>query len=207
MRASSGAMSSSPSATPIRRWPTRTATRSTSPLRDWQYERRGSERIPIHGGPASVGVFNAINVGWVPGEGYPNVPHGSSFVMAAQFTGAACPVDTRTILTYSQSTNPNSPYFADQTRMFSNKEWVDEAFCEEEINADPNLEVTTIESTPYAHPAGASPMRISLVPAFEPCDPAQANAAHQQPLAGAACNTPGPSSSHVAGGPRPAPFA
>ncbi len=36
-----------------------------APLRDWQYERRGSERIPIHGGPGTVGVFNAINVGWV----------------------------------------------------------------------------------------------------------------------------------------------
>ena len=62
--------------------------------------------------------------------------------MVAQFTGDEdCPVDTRTILTYSQSTNPNSPYFADQTRMFSNKEWVDEAYCEDEIAADPNLEV------------------------------------------------------------------
>ena len=35
-----------------------------APLRDWQYERRGSERIPIHGGPGGVGVFNAINVQW-----------------------------------------------------------------------------------------------------------------------------------------------
>jgi acyl-homoserine-lactone acylase len=113
-------------------------------LRDWQYERRGSERIPIHGGPGSLGVFNAINVGWVPGEGYPNVPHGSSFVMATQFTGADCPVDTRTILTYSQSTNPNSPYFADQTRMFSRKQWVDEAYCDNEISADPNLTVTDL---------------------------------------------------------------
>jgi acyl-homoserine-lactone acylase len=113
-------------------------------LRNWQYERRGSERIPIHGGPGSVGVFNAINVGWVPGEGYPNVPHGSSFVMATQFTGADCPVDTRTILTYSQSTNPNSPYFADQTRMFSRKQWVDEAYCGSEIAADPNLTETDL---------------------------------------------------------------
>ena len=100
-------------------------------MRDWQYERRGDERIPIHGGPGSVGVFNAINVGWTgsgASPGYNNVPHGSSFVMVAQFTGDPdCPVDTRTILTYSQSTNPNSPYFADQTRMFSEKQWVDEA--------------------------------------------------------------------------------
>ena len=76
-------------------------------------------------------MFNAINVGWTgsgANAGYSNVPHGSSFVMVAQFTGDEdCPVDTRTILTYSQSTNPNSPYFGDQTRMFSNKEWVDEA--------------------------------------------------------------------------------
>jgi acyl-homoserine-lactone acylase len=114
-------------------------------LRTWQYELRGSERIPIHGGPGGVGVFNAINVGWVPGAGYPNVPHGSSFVMAARFTGADCPVDTRTILTYSQSTNPNSPYFADQTRMFSRKQWVDEAYCDSEIAADPNLTVRDIQ--------------------------------------------------------------
>ena len=118
-----------------------------APLRDWQYERRGSERIPIHGGPGGVGVFNAINVQWAgsgANAGYSNVPHGSSFVMAAQFTDDPdCPVDARTILTYSQSTNPNSPYFADQTRMFSNKEWVDEAYCEDEIAADPNLEVRT----------------------------------------------------------------
>ena len=88
--------------------------------------------------------------------------------MVAQFTDDPdCPVDARTILTYSQSTNPNSPYFADQTRMFSNKEWVDEAYCEDEIAADPNLEV-------HGHLRGrdglraaegrAAPMRVPLVP-------------------------------------------
>jgi acyl-homoserine-lactone acylase len=181
-----------------------------APLRGWQYERRGSEKIPIHGGPGGVGVFNAINVQWVgsgANPGYPNVPHGSSFVMAAQFTDDGCPVDTRTILTYSQSSNPDSPYFADQTRMFSNKEWVDEAYCEEEIQADPNLQVTTIESTPYARPVGASPIRMSLVPAFEPCDEAHANAVHQGPLVGASCSSPVPSSSDVAVGPRSLAFA
>jgi acyl-homoserine-lactone acylase len=102
-----------------------------APLRGFQYERRGDERIPIHGGPGDpIGVFNAINVPWSgdPAEpGYPNVPSGSSFVMVTSFTGG-CP-DDRSILTYSQSENPNSPYFADQTRMFSNKQWVDPAFC------------------------------------------------------------------------------
>jgi acyl-homoserine-lactone acylase len=108
-------------------------------LRDVQFEKRGEERIPIHGGPGDPeGDFNAINVPWVPGEGFPNVPHGSSFVIAAHMDGTKCP-DLRTILTYSQSTNPSSPYFADQTRLFSRKAWVNPGFCEREILADRNL--------------------------------------------------------------------
>ena len=111
-------------------------------LREVQFERRGEEKIPIHGGPGDPeGDFNAINVPWVPGEGYPNVPHGSSFVMAAQLDGTRCP-DSRSILTYSQSTNPASRFFADQTRMFSRKQWVDMRFCEDEILADPDLTIT-----------------------------------------------------------------
>jgi acyl-homoserine-lactone acylase len=117
-----------------------------APLRGYQYEKRGDEKIPIHGGPGDPnGDFNAINVDWVgsgPEPGYPNVPHGSSFVMVTSFTGG-CP-DDRSILTYSQSENPNSPYFADQTRMFSNKEWVDPPFCESEVNDDPDLTTEVI---------------------------------------------------------------
>jgi hypothetical protein len=40
----------------------------------------------------------------------------------------------RTILTYSQSASPESPWFADQTRMFSRKEWVDVPFCPGELD-------------------------------------------------------------------------
>ena len=176
-----------------------------APLRDWQYERRGSERIPIHGGPGSVGVFNAINVSWVgsgSNPGYPNVPHGSSFVMAAQFTDDPdCTVDARTILTYSQSTNPNSPYFADQTRMFSNKEWKNEAYCEDEIQADPNLEVASISEggSGYPRPKGASPLRVSLVPAYEPCT--APNRTHGPPLAFPSCNPPAATSGLTVGTP------
>ncbi|HEX8105832.1 MAG TPA: acylase [Solirubrobacteraceae bacterium] len=111
-----------------------------APLRDFQYEQRGDEKIPIHGGPGTAGVFNAINVTWDPAKGYPNVPHGSSYVQVVGFGAGDCP-DARTILTYSQSANPSSPYFADQTRMFSNKQWVRERFCEKDIQADPTLQV------------------------------------------------------------------
>jgi uncharacterized repeat protein (TIGR01451 family) len=71
--------------------------------------------------------------------------------MTARFTDDPdCPVDARTILTYSLSTNPASPWYADQTRMFSNKQWVDERYCESEILADPNLTVKQISNAPEA---------------------------------------------------------
>ncbi len=130
-----------------------------APLRDWQYERRGDEKIPIHGGPGTAGVFNAINVNWVKDgaePGYPNVPHGSSFVMVTQFTNG-CP-DDRSILTYSQSENPNSPYNANQTRMFSRKQWVNPAFCEAEVLAEPGLTITRICSS------GPCPSREAAAP-------------------------------------------
>ncbi len=115
-----------------------------APLRGYQYEKRGDEKIPIHGGPGDPnGDFNAINVSWSgdPSEpGYPNVPHGSSFVMVTSF-GSGCP-DNRSILTYSQSENPNSPYFADQTRMFSDKQWVDPPFCPGEDAGLPSQVIT-----------------------------------------------------------------
>ena len=69
---------------------------------------------------------------WTPPAGYPNVPHGSSFVMVTRFRGRRCP-QNRSILTYSLSVNPNSKYFADQTRMFSQKKWVDPPFCAKQV--------------------------------------------------------------------------
>jgi acyl-homoserine-lactone acylase len=166
-------------------------------VRDYQSEQRGAQRIPIHGGPGGVGVFNAINVGRLSfgSQGWTSIPHGSSFVMAASFTDDACPNDTRTILTYSQSTDPNSPWFKDQTEMFSNKEWVDEAFCESEVAAD-TIQTTAIDDfTGYARPKAASPINIRLVPAFEEC--ASSNANHGAPLAVPSCNPAVPSSDYL----------
>lgn len=59
-----------------------------------------------------------------------------------------------------------------------------------------------INPAPYPRPVGASPMHISLVPAFVPCTPGSANASHPAPLAGSSCNPPLPRSSSVAVGPR-----
>ncbi|MEQ4303325.1 penicillin acylase family protein [Plantactinospora sp. B6F1] len=108
-----------------------------APLGAVQTEPRGAERIPIHGGPGSSGIFNAINTGLVAGVGYPKVTYGASFVMAVEF-GRNGP-SGRQILTYSQSANPNSRYYADQTRLYSRKGWDTVKYTEAQISADPNL--------------------------------------------------------------------
>jgi acyl-homoserine-lactone acylase len=68
--------------------------------------------------------------------------HGSSFIMAVELTPHG--PRARTILTYSQSANPASPHYSDQTVLFSHKQWVTERFTEAEINADPHLQATTL---------------------------------------------------------------
>lgn len=113
------------------------------PLGAVQSEPRGGERIPIHGGPGEVeptatfeiGEFNVILDFFPDGDVGEDVDYGSSYVQAVQFVDGSCPVEPRTILTYSQSSNPASPFFADQTRMFSNKQWVDVPFCPADVRA------------------------------------------------------------------------
>ena len=104
-----------------------------SALGSWQYDIRGETKIPIHGGPGDpIGQFNAIFAEFKRGEQQADVNFGSSFVMVASLTGSRCP-DVRTILTYSQSANPSSPHYMDQTKLFSKKRWVKERFCERAV--------------------------------------------------------------------------
>jgi acyl-homoserine-lactone acylase len=114
-----------------------------APLGKLQSEPRGAERIPIHGGHENEGVFNMI-IAPMRGAGYPKVVHGSSFVMVTGFTESG--PRSQAILTYSQSTNPRSPFFADQTRMYSRKQWVSLRFTNQEILADPRFRQYTVHS-------------------------------------------------------------
>lgn len=106
-------------------------------LGDIQTEPRGAEQIPIHGGRSEAGVFNMTNSGFVPGVGYSKILHGTSFLMAVEL-GSDGP-SGRQILTYSQSANPNSPWYADQTRLYSDKGWDTIKFTQRQLRADPNL--------------------------------------------------------------------
>ncbi|MFF4388384.1 penicillin acylase family protein [Streptomyces sp. NPDC001552] len=72
--------------------------------------------------------------------GYSEVTHGSSHIQAVGWDGGRCPV-AGSLLTYSQSSNPLSPYCADQTRMYSEERWVTARFCERDILTSPKLKV------------------------------------------------------------------
>jgi acyl-homoserine-lactone acylase len=103
-------------------------------LGDYQKDvRPDGTTIPIHGGPGTLGVFDALNVTWDPVKGYAGqVPHGSSYIQVVQFDGDGCP-DSRTLLTYSQSPDPTNPHYADQTRLFSRGGWVTDLFCARDV--------------------------------------------------------------------------
>lgn len=109
---------------------------------DIQYSERNGERIGIHGGSGGF-MFNAIYADRVPDAGYTRNFAGSSFIMATTWDDTDCP-DAFGVLTYSQSTDPESPHFADSTRLYSNKGWIDLPFCEDDI-AEQEISRMTIE--------------------------------------------------------------
>jgi acyl-homoserine-lactone acylase len=68
------------------------------------------------------------------GEGYSNITHGNSYMQTVSWDQSNCP-DAFALLSYSQSTNPASAHYADQTRLYAQKRWVDMPFCPDAIDA------------------------------------------------------------------------
>ncbi|MDQ0913030.1 acyl-homoserine-lactone acylase [Streptomyces canus] len=117
-----------------------------SRLGEHQFVVRNGKRIAVPGGTESLGVWNKVEPVWNPaGGGYTEVTTGSSYIQAVGWDGGRCPV-ARTLLTYSQSSNPNSPHFSDQTRLFSAEKWVTSRFCEKDILSSPALRVVRVRS-------------------------------------------------------------
>jgi acyl-homoserine-lactone acylase len=138
----------------------------TSSVGAGQFAARGGGRIGIHGGIEREGVINLViytnnllstatparprgplinpETG-LTSDGYV-VNTGSSFVMAMQFTERG--PKARALLTYGQSDNQSSPYYVDQTRRFSAKQWREVAIDEVAIASDPALLVEEV-SEPY----------------------------------------------------------
>jgi acyl-homoserine-lactone acylase len=115
-----------------------------APLGAHQFVVRGGERLPVPGGSGRLGVWNVIEPTWdAAAGGYTEVPFGSSHLQAVGWDGSRCPV-ARTLLTYSQSSDPTSPHHADQTRLFSGERWVTSRFCEKDILSSPKLKVVRV---------------------------------------------------------------
>ncbi|MFD5986205.1 acylase [Streptomyces cyaneofuscatus] len=115
-----------------------------APLREHQFVVRNGKRIPVGGGTESLGIWNKIEPVWNPAAGgYAGVSAGSSYIQAVGWDNSRCPV-ARTLLTYSQSSNPNSPHYSDQTRLFSGERWVTSRFCEKDIARSPQLKVVRV---------------------------------------------------------------
>ncbi len=134
-----------------------------TPLGDAQYTVRAGKRFPIHGGIRHEGVANLIIYSilqttlaeplargmlidpesgtGLSDQGYV-VNYGSSFVMAMTFTDED--PEAYAFVTYGQSDDPRSPYHVDQMERFSNKDWRKVVWSEEDIEADPELEIEVI---------------------------------------------------------------
>lgn len=103
-------------------------------------QRRATQNgfIPIPGGDEFEGVLNKVTFGALTREGYVNQEiYGSSYIQVVTWHDAVPIIDA--LLTYSQSSNSDSAYYADQTKLYANKAWVRLPFTEAEIVSNPDL--------------------------------------------------------------------
>jgi acyl-homoserine-lactone acylase len=134
-----------------------------APLGDIQYRVKDGVRIPTLGGIYTEGVISistfstpdstllttelladpVINAPTdLTAEGY-LVNNGNSWIMAMEFTDDG-PV-ARAVMTYSQSENPESPHFSDQSELYGASQSLRPVlFREADILADPELEIVNL---------------------------------------------------------------
>ncbi len=104
-----------------------------APWGEVQVLERNGLRVPIHGGSGTMGVYGAISAG-LADSGYVNPGAGNSYIQAVTWDDSECPI-ADVILVPSQSTDPESPHFADQTRLYADKQWLRFPFCEADVSA------------------------------------------------------------------------
>lgn len=99
---------------------------------DVHFAQRNADRIAIHGAHGELGVLNVQQAVPVP-TGLTPV-HGTSYIQVVGFDAAGPVADA--ILSYSQSTDPASAHYGDQTKEYSAKRWHRLPFTAAEIAAD-----------------------------------------------------------------------
>ncbi|MFK8016817.1 MAG: penicillin acylase family protein [Gammaproteobacteria bacterium] len=108
---------------------------------DLQYDTKNGVRFPIHGGRDGSGMFSIITANLSP-AGYTPINHGNSYMQTVTFDDDG-PV-AEALLSYSQSSDPEDENYADQTALYTAKQWVALPFSEAEILADPNYVTITL---------------------------------------------------------------
>ncbi|WP_283184209.1 bifunctional acylase PvdQ [Pseudomonas svalbardensis] len=108
---------------------------------DIQVVSSGGQQTPIHGGPGTLGVYNAIQS--VPRtDGKLEVVSGTSYLQVVTFDDKG--PQAQGLLAFSLSSDPASKYSRDQTVAFSRKQLSVLPFTEQQILSDPQYQVQTI---------------------------------------------------------------
>lgn len=131
-------------------------------LGDVQFQKRDGVKYPIMGhseytGGMAIAEYSGGSGSLQPAEeraevinstsnltteGY-LINYGNSWVFTVSYTPEG-PV-AQAIMSYSQSSNPDSPHFEDQSQLYSDSIFRDIAFTEEQIASDPELVVLHLE--------------------------------------------------------------
>jgi acyl-homoserine-lactone acylase len=109
---------------------------------DIQVSTVGDEQTPVHGGPAALGVYNAMQT--VPREdGKREVVSGTSYLQVVGFDEHG--PQAQGLLAPSQSSDAQSPHSHDQTAAFAKKQWAVLPFTEAQIKADPAYRLQVVK--------------------------------------------------------------
>ena len=97
--------------------------------------RLGDTDLPANGGPGALGIFRAVGFRQTS-SGLRQAATGDSFVMAVEFSN---PVRAQALMSYGNSSQPDSPFRANQLSLFTQKKLRPVWRSREEIEA--NLEL------------------------------------------------------------------
>jgi acyl-homoserine-lactone acylase len=100
--------------------------------KDVQFVEHNGDKIGIPGGSGRSGMFSNISAMLKKGAGYTPVVAGNSYIQVVTWDDDDNP-DARVILTYSQSQEPESPHYSDQTRLYSEGGWIRLPFTEDQV--------------------------------------------------------------------------